>query len=221
MVGGDYMAMYRFAVPVMPLLYLLLGWCVHQATRGLEMNGGRRILLGAMGLVTAGGVLLQSTPWEQAIFAPTPHMHGTYRGVNIERRYVNRFHVIGRFFSEQMPDQSGSILTWDIGVVSYVTRFTIYDALGLVDPAIAHQPAGPSMGLGLPGHEKQNLAYSYSRQPTFVMYTVQLRPVPGDWPRYPPELDARVRGAYDLKSAWLVDPANHESGYFTYLQRKR
>jgi hypothetical protein len=120
-----------------------------------------------------------------------------------------------------MPDQSGSILTYDIGVVGYITRFDIYDVLGIVDPAIAHQPPPASMGRGLPGHEKQDLAYSYSRQPTFVMYTVQLRPAPGEWPRYPPDLDQRVRAEYELKSAWLADAANREEGYFTYLERKR
>ena len=221
LVGGDYMAMYRFAVPVLPLLYLLLGLFAHHSVTDVEMNGRRRILLGAMGLLTAGAILLQSTPLEQAVFAPTPRMHGTYRGVNIERWHVNRFHVIGRFFAEQMPDQSGSILTYDIGVVGYITRFDIYDVLGIVDPTIAHQPPPAAMGLGLPGHEKQDLAYSYSRQPTFVMYTVQLRPTPGAWPRYPPDLDQRVRAEYELKSTWLADAANREEGYFTYLERKR
>jgi hypothetical protein len=54
-----------------------------------------------------------------------------------------------------------------------------------------------------------------------VMYTVQLRPQPAAWPHYPPDLDARVRTEYELKSAWLVDPTNGEEGYFTYLERKR
>ena len=106
-----------------------------------------------MGLLTAGGVLLQSTPVEQALFAPTPRMHGTYRGVNVERRYVNRFHLIGRFFAGQMPNQKGSILTYDIGVVGYITRFDIYDALGIVDPVIAHGPVPAGMGLAFPARE--------------------------------------------------------------------
>jgi hypothetical protein len=213
--------MYRFAVPVLPLLYLLLGLFAHHAVTGLEMNGRRRVLLGAIGLFTAGAILLQSTPLEQAVFAQTPRMHGTYRGVNVERWHVNRFHVIGRFFASQKPDQAGSILTWDIGVVGYITRFDIHDALGIVDPVIAHRPPPVTIGLGLPGHEKQDLAYSYSRRPTFVMYTVQLRPTPAEWPRYPPNLEARVRAEYELKSEWLTDPANREEGYFSYLERKR
>jgi arabinofuranosyltransferase len=215
LVGGDYMAMYRFIVPVLPLMLAVLGLCADHA-----MNAARRIVIGALVLGTIGGVLLQSTPYEESVFSLTPHMHGTYRGIATERWHVNRFHVIARFFSDHAPEQSCSILTWDIGVVGYTTRFTIHDALGIADPVIAHQPPDATMGQGLAGHEKQDLRYSYSLRPTFVMYTVQLRPAPADWPRYPPDLDARVRAEYALKSVWLTDSRNAEAGYFTYLERK-
>jgi hypothetical protein len=224
LVGGDYMAMYRFMVPVLPLLYVLFGAGIQQALDGLSIAGARRAVLALMAVATAAGIFVQSTPLEGAIFAPTPRMHGTYRGVNVERHYVNRFQVIGRYFADlatRQPDRTCSILTYDIGVVGYATRCDIQDMLGIVDPVIAHQPAPATMGGGLPGHEKQDLPYSYGRHPTFVMYTVQLRPAPADWPRYPPELEARVRAEYQLKSAWLEDPLNHEAGYFTYLERKR
>jgi len=224
LVGGDYMAMYRFMVPVLPLLYVLFGAGIHQALDGLSIAGPRRAVLALMAVTTAAGIVVHSTPFEAAIFAPAPRMHGTYRGVNVERHYVNRFHVIGRFFAglaNQEPERTCSILTYDIGVVGYLTRCDIHDVLGIVDPVIAHQPAPTMMGAGLPGHEKQDLAYTYGRQPTYVMYTVQLRPAPAEWPRYPPALDARVRAEYQLRSAWLVDPLNHEAGYFTYLERKR
>jgi len=199
---------------------VVLGLCADYATRDVPTNIARRAVIGALALATIGGMLLQSTPYEQSVFSLTPHMHGTYRGIATERWHVNRFHVIARFFSDQMPDHSGSILTWDIGVVGYDTRFAIDDALGIVDPVIAHSRPDASMGQGLAGHEKQDLRYSYSLRPTFVMYTVQLRPAPADWPRYPPDLEARVRAEYELKSVWLTDSRNDEAGYFTYMERK-
>ena len=220
LVGGDYMAMYRFMVPALPILFVLLGVCVDAATTDVPMTTARRAALGTMMLATIAGLLLQSTPYEQAVYAQTPRMHGTYRGIETERWHVNRFHVIADFFAANAPNPSASILSWDIGVLGYRTRFTIHDALGIVDPVIAHSTPDGTMGRGLAGHEKEDLRYSFSLQPTYVMYTVQLRPAPGDWPRYPPDLDARVRAEYDLKSAWLVDSANNEAGYFTYLQRK-
>jgi arabinofuranosyltransferase len=220
LVGGDYMAMYRFIVPVLPLMFAVLGLSADHAMNAVAMNAARRTVIAALMLATLGGMLLQSTPYEQSVFSLTPHMHGTYRGIATERWHVNRFHVIARFFSHHAPDRS-SILTWDIGVVGYATRFTIHDALGIVDPVIAHERPDGAMGQGLAGHEKQDLSYSYSLRPTFVMYTVQLRPAPADWPRYPPALDARVRAEYEKKSVWLTDCLNDEAGYFTYLERKR
>ncbi|HMF98567.1 MAG TPA: hypothetical protein VKE96_29910 [Vicinamibacterales bacterium] len=131
-----------------------------------------------------------------------------------------RFHVIGDFFNTASRDATDSIFTNDIGVVGYVTPFRIYDALGIVDRTIAHS-APATAGRGMAGHEKQDLEYSCARQPTFVMYTVQLRPQPAGWPPYPAELVARVQADYGLKSVWLQDPQNRERGYFTYLERRR
>jgi arabinofuranosyltransferase len=221
LVGGDYMAMYRFVVPVLPLIAALFGDVVEGAVQGMPLPPPRRALLALFALVSIGGVLLQSTRYETAIFAPTPRMHGTYRGVNIERWHVNRFHVIGEFFDSQARRADDSVLTWDIGVVGYVTRLKIYDALGMVDPVIAHTHMDIPLGSGMAGHEKQDLGYSYSRRPTFVMYTVQLRPQPAPWPAYPPDLARRVEAEYQLKSVWVIDSWNREQGYFTYLERRR
>jgi arabinofuranosyltransferase len=221
LVGGDYMAMYRFVVPVLPLVVSMFGELGELAVPDAPPPRWRRVILGLLGIGSIGGVLLQSTPYEGAVFALTPRMHGTYRGVRVERWHVNRFHVIGEFFNRQTRTADDSVLTWDIGVVGYITRLKIYDALGIVDPVIAHGPIDAGLGNGLPGHERQNLEYSYSRHPTFVMYTVQLRPQPAAWPVYPADLTRRVQAEYELKSVWLTDARNGEQGYFTYLERKQ
>jgi len=221
LVGGDYMAMYRFVVPVLPLITSLFGGVVERVVRDAWLSRPRRALLAALALASIGGVLLQSTPYETAIFAATPLMHGTYRGVHVERWHVNRFQVIGEFLRSQMRSADDSVLTYDIGVVGYITRLKIYDALGIVDPVVAHARVDKPLGGGLAGHEKQDLDYSYSHRPTFVMYTVQLRPQPAAWPVYPGDLARRVQADYELKSVWLTDARNGEQGYFTYLERRR
>lgn len=221
LVGGDYMAMYRFVVPVLPLGGSMFGELVELAVPIEPLPRPRRVILGLLGIGSIGGVLLQSTPYEAAVFRPTPRMHGTYRGVNVERWHVSRFHVIGEFFNRQAHTSDDSVLTWDIGVVGYITRFKIYDALGIVDPVVAHGRADARLANGLPGHAKQDLEYSYSRHPRFVMYTVQLRSQPAAWPVYPAELTRRVQSEYELKSVWLTDARNAEQGYFTYLERKQ
>ena len=66
LVGGDYMAMYRFMVPVLPLLYVLFGAGIQQALDGLSIAGPRRAVLALMAVATAAGIFVQSTPLEGA-----------------------------------------------------------------------------------------------------------------------------------------------------------
>lgn len=125
-----------------------------------EAATARRRVLEVLGTASVCGLLLQSTPYEAAVFAPPPRMHGTYRGVQTERWHVRRFHVIGDFFNTASDDARDSIFTYDIGVVGYVTAFRIYDALGVVDRTIAHSAPPATAGQGMAGHEKQDLDYS-------------------------------------------------------------
>lgn len=220
-VGGDYMAMYRFFVPLVPLMYALTGRVVQQNVMLLfQRIAGRRYWLASMAALSLGGVAIHSTPVEARLFAVTPGMHGNYRGVEVERWHVRRFFVIAAFFDREKASDQDSLLTYDIGVTGYVLRMPIFDVLGIVDPAIAHQSNDRDrIGLGLAGHEKQDLAYSFRKMPTFFMYTVQLRPAPADWPRLAEPLNQEVRRRYAKKSVWLEDRENRERGYFTYLQR--
>src|SRR5262249_19567725 len=154
------MAMYRFFVPVLPLTFALIGVAVECAIADAEAATARRRVLEVLGTASVCGLLLQSTPYEAAVFAPPPRMHGTYRGVQTERCHVRRFHVTGDFFNTASDDARDSIFTYDIGVVGYVTAFRIYDALGVVDRTIAHSAPPATAGQGMAGHEKQDLDYS-------------------------------------------------------------
>jgi len=41
------------------------------------------------------------------------------------------------------------------------------------------------------------------------------------WLNYSPEVDAILKQFYDKVAVWLNDTENNESGYFTFLQRKK
>ena len=133
-------------------------------------------------------------------------MHGTYRGVNVERHYVNRFHVIGRYFADlatRQPDRRCSILTYDIGVVGYPTRCDIQDMLGIVDPVIAHQPAPATMG--------GDCRDTRSIPPLFVWPASDVRDLyrataagAADWP-HPSELEACARAeSSSSRRGWRI-----------------
>ncbi|MGY8804367.1 MAG: hypothetical protein ACKVK6_09050, partial [bacterium] len=96
-VGGDYMAMYRFFVPVLPFIYLLTGVALERASRATAASSGTLVKAALfLGLLGTG---FHSTPIESAWVAKPELMHGNYRGVELERWYVNRHRVIGEFFA--------------------------------------------------------------------------------------------------------------------------
>jgi hypothetical protein len=219
-VGGDYMAMYRFFVPVLPFIYLLTGVALERASRATAASSGTLVKAALfLGLLGTG---FHSTPIESAWVAKPELMHGNYRGVELERWYVNRHRVIGEFFAHYgKPGES--LATGAIGAVAYYSELSVQDVHGITDSHIAHngRAQGDSLGTGLPGHEKADYPYVFDKKPTFYMFSRKLResPLPGI-PQLVPEVDALVAREYKVGSVRLVDKVNGQSGYFSFLERR-
>ena len=217
-VGGDYMAMYRFIVPLLPFVYLLLTvplW----GMLGSHASFRAQIATAMLVIVAVGLTVVHSTPMEARLFPKPEFMHGTYRGVEYERRYVARFTVIGRFFGQYKCHDSDSIALEPIGAIPYYSRLVTHSAHGIVDPVIAHKTfLDRTLGLGFPGHEKIDWLHAISKKPTYILFSRQLRSEPEPFPSYPDPIDALVRQSYRLQSAWLDDASNRESGYLTFLE---
>jgi hypothetical protein len=97
----------------------------------------------------------------------------------------------------------------------------VLDFHGLVDTYIAHLPAPPDLGKRRPGHGREDLAYTLSLDPTYVMFSRDLTPEPIDLWRYvPPELRPRIDRDFVHTAVWLADPRNREEGYFTFFERR-
>jgi arabinofuranosyltransferase len=221
-VGGDYMAMYRFFVPILPLVYLLFAFVARDLFSAIALSLRKRIV--AIGLLVFACVAtgLQSTPLEEKLFEKPPFQHGHFRGVQTERWHVARLTLIGKFFDEYKRDADESLATGAIGAIGYYANMRVLDLNGIVDPHIAHQkPKRPSLGERLPGHEKEDLAYTFSEQPTYFMFDRNLSPRPLDYPNFGGSLDELVRDNYALSSVWLIDEINGEAGFLSFLERKR
>ena len=220
LVGGDYMAMHRFFVPVLPFMYLLFGNLIamlYERIRTPANAAGFAALLAFVALAT----FFPSTPLERSFFASPPQQHGDYRGVQIERWHVARLSVIGRFFNGYRRDPSESLATTAIGAVGFYSDMQVYDIHGLVDTHIAHMPPPPDFARRRPGHGRSDLRYTFSLQPTYVMFSRDLTPQPIELWRYvPDDLRADVERDYAHQSAWLIDARNRESGYFTFFERR-
>lgn len=217
-VGGDYMAMDRFFVPVLPAIYLLVG----VAARGLWHPAPARWVGACLLALCAAGTLVHSTPLETKLYAKPPLQHGTWRGVETERWHVARLELLARFFAERAAGRTdASLATSAIGVLGWRTGLAIYDFHGLVDPEIARlDRAEKPLGAGLAGHEKEDPGHVLDRRPTWWMYTRRLRDERAGWPDYDPEIEERLRREYRRVSVWLEDRENQEQGYFTFLERR-
>lgn len=221
-VGGDYMAMYRFYVPVLPFLYLLFGTALERAIHAAQRSSARATAVKAAVLLGLLGTAFHSTPLESNWVDKPDLMHGNHRGVELERWYVTRHRLIGEFFARYgRPGES--MATGAIGAVGYYSGLSIQDVHGITDSHIAHEglAQGEALGTGLPGHEKADYRYVFAKKPTFYMFSRKLRKEPlARVPLLVPEVDELVRRDYKVGSVQLVDKVNGQSGYFSFLERR-
>jgi hypothetical protein len=214
-VGGDYMAMYRFFAPVVPLMYLLAGRAAAMAW------GRRRVAVTAAVAFAVVATAIHSTPLDPILFPKPPRQHGHYGGVETERWHAARLTLLGRYFATRCRTGDESLATDAIGAIGYYSGLRVYGMHGLVDRYIAHTNDPRVTGLGVPGHERSNLRYILSREPTYVMISRLFTPAPGGYPEdLEPEASAILRRDYEPVSAWMTDDVNGESGYFTYYARR-
>lgn len=243
-VGGDYMPMYRFMVPALPFLYLLLVPATGSLLKSIGEASHKRNLLVIVVIVGVLGTVIHSTPFEKSFFRRPTWQMGNHRGVMDERWVVNRFSNIGQFFAEQARAPGESLATRTIGAIGFVgEQLSIHDLHGLTDRRIAHAK-GESDPSGWAGHEKWDLDYSFGREPTFIMIDALLldedisrtwaettladaiernfRPQRIrrliDWIRDNADL---VHEKYEVKSVWMEDEITGETGYFAYLELRR
>jgi hypothetical protein len=215
-VGGDYMAMYRFLVPILPFAALLLA----AAARRALASPRRGLALGSLAIGVLG-TLLHSTPLEAALLPAPRGMHGNWRGVQTERWHVARLTLLGRFFAGHARGPGESLATDAIGAISYHSGLRVHGAHGLVDPELAHREGGDArIGRGFAGHERRDLAHLFSKRPTFFMLDRELRPRKINRLGLPGNFDASLTQEYRVVSVWLEDFENGEAGYFTFLERK-
>ena len=220
-IGGDYMAMYRFIVPALPALTFMLACRVRSLIRSAHY-GSERLRAAAVATLAVGvlGTLLQSTPFEAFVFEVPPRMHGNYRGIETERWHVARLTRIAEMFARRAETRSDSVATDAIGAIGWFSGLHVHGAHGLVDPQIAHQSASAhDVGDDYAGHDRRDLWRLFEKQPTYFMFTRELRDTKPDVIEVPDTYAAAVAAGYRLQSVWIEDPENAESGWFSFLEQ--
>jgi hypothetical protein len=159
-VGGDGLAMYRFAVPVLPVCYLL-------SSEGLRIAfdriGLRKASPGknAVQAIVLGGCLLlvlsASLGSEERDFVMTDKML-------VEGHWI----PIGKWLGGYAQADE-TVAVGMAGAIPFYSGLYTIDMLGITDPYIAHVKMA-DMGEGVAGHEKHDMRYVLARRPTYIIH---------------------------------------------------
>ena len=227
LVGGDYMAMYRFFVPLLPLIYLLLGRLLFTVASVSTSKTAAAWTAFAFAVIVT---FLPSTPLEKAIWGGNKtHHYGCYEGLKTERWYVNRYITIGKLFGRLKHRPSDTLVVSAIGAVGYFSRMNVLDYYGLTDTHIARRRQ-KDFAWHFPGHEKTDIDYILSKKPTYLMAYKHFtrRPVALDHEQFQefyirgdPRREEFLRQNYMVRNIRVEDRLNNESGYLAFLAIKR
>ncbi len=174
-VGGDFMGLYRFILPVVPLAAL----CVQEGIRAVF--GRLRPYVPRMVLVVAGVTAAAAFAAGSLSVSITATRGWVVEGVHVDsdrgidsprylKHYVQERVPIGIWLGQQArPGQLASV--GGAGVIPYYSRLRSFDTFGLVDETIAHDPGMTRTGSTRPGHQKWVADwYLFARKPTLITH---------------------------------------------------
>jgi arabinofuranosyltransferase len=193
--GGDFMAMHRFWVPLVPLLALVLGLGIRAATEltlGLRLGPTGRLLLclvvsaAAISALAARSTALGRRTLTTLTLTPTGY-EGSYDGmetVAFMRKFARDRVLIGRWLRARVP-RDALMAVGGAGALVYHSGLRAIDSFGLSDRWVARNVKPVSHR---PGHQvRAPLSYVLGRKPDLICYpgivkvlNWEYRPSPGE-----------------------------------------
>ncbi len=235
-VGGDSLGFFRFIVPVLPLMYLVAAYAVHETAAWVGLRGLRetpRVVATTLVVATLAGLAVRPgalpAPWhdnQSGLSFPGDGIEHPYRWYG--NYFVDRLSMAARYLNEH-TEPGAVVASTPAGAIGYYLDRPLIDMLGLNDRHIAASSGvydGPDARVG---HEKGDGAYVLSRQPDVVLLgNVAVLPEPID--------DEQMAGRLVMKSEHEIwaDPSFHaryervsvrlaDSGpfqYFTFYRKR-
>lgn len=155
-VGGDHFAMFRFFVPILPLLAVLFLGVAEKLMEPIPKLTGWR---GAGALIVLAGMLV----------ALNFSMYSFYGGgwARYEVRMARAWRNVGLWLRDNVPPDA-TIACVTVGAIPYFSGLKTYDLLGLTDRTIARY--GNTYLGGAVGHQKYDTDYILTRQPDYIIY---------------------------------------------------
>jgi hypothetical protein len=169
-VGGDFMGLYRFLIPVLPLLALV----AQQAAFRLPGRRAIGVGVGAVFLLSYGVLTARVSTRANTIERDDPVGSGIDMPAYL-RRYTRDRASIGKWFAAHVRDDD-LMSVGGAGAQVYYARVKAIDAFGLNDEYVAHKVPAHSTR---PGHQKWAPdSYILSRKPTILCHHYKITATP-------------------------------------------
>jgi hypothetical protein len=210
-IGGDFMPMYRFFVPIAGLLALLL-------VAGLDALIDARALVSRAATASIAALLIA---WSVACAWPA-FTGSSYEYVRQDQREVETWRQVGLWFqAHATPGESIALVP--AGAVPFYSGLVAIDLLGLNDRTIARSPVARP-GVAPAGHERSDAAYVLARRPTYILLgTYGLSADPPDASTVLPlyyQAEREITTSPEFKNNYRLRAGRCPGGYFTYFERR-
>jgi hypothetical protein len=208
-VGGDFMGLYRFILPALPLGALAAQEALRQLYRRLLAFVPRPALWLALVAIAAG---YGAASWQVSRVAAAG---GSDQGVDSPgylKHYVNERIPVGVWMAQQASTVGEPLASvGGAGVIPYYSGMRSFDTFGLVDTTIAHDPRMTSSAFR-PGHQKWvSDEYLFRRRPTIITHVYCLHE------RCAKDRDHWLRNGYEWVTATI--PGLGEPPLYSFLKR--
>ena len=163
-VGGDVLKVYRFFVPIVPVLYFLFVASVYSLSESI---------LGRMKHWAAGALLACALFSLGSMTLSRNHVETFWY---FEQNIVRKMHFMGTMLKKHMGSDF-SLATSTIGMISYqLIGHRVIDLLGLTDSYIARNPEKIE-GITSTWKERRfNNSYLLSQKPDFILFSTGYKP---------------------------------------------
>ncbi|HEY5283359.1 MAG TPA: hypothetical protein VIM14_11275 [Polyangia bacterium] len=207
-VGGDFMGLYRFILPVIPLGAVVLAESVRRIYAQLRPRLGAWVPGITLAIVGVGFVAGSAHTTQQA-----RTYVGADNGIDMPaylKRYAEDRIPVGQWLG--MHKQPDDLMTvGGAGVIPYYSEIPAYDIFGLVDATIAHDPRMTASNR--PGHQKWGSdEYMLSRKPTLITHRYCIGAscaVDNGW----------TPAGYEWVRA-VTSPPGRNPSYYSFLKRR-
>jgi hypothetical protein len=177
-VGGDWMPMYRFLIPLLPFLFLLIQESLARLYAFLEKRRGRALSAAVITLLTLLTCLYLLAPGfatrDRSLLGLSDRDH-----MKTAAGRVDRWTLIGKWLKKTAKKDS-VVAAATVGATAYYSELDIIDTFGMTDLHIAHTTMSVSESNRIMGHQKGDGAYVIGRRPDYIFGLNALTPVARD-----------------------------------------